>query len=112
MNPSVKEMFGRITEDSVRRGWSGVKHGVHRAHARAMHMAGQIDHAVRIAGRAYTALSPMIQAIDSHQGSSIHSGATRAFNEYHNITRLASRAEGYRQRITQDVRRAVPEIDI
>ena len=75
-------------------------------------MAGQIDHAVRIAGRTYSALAPMIQAIDSYHGSSIHSGAARAFNEYHHISRLASRAEGYRQRITQDVRRAVPEFDI
>ena len=108
----VKEMFGRITEDSVRRGWGNIKHGVHRAHARAMRMAGQIDHAVRIAGRAYGALSPMIQAIDSHHGSSMHSGATRAFNEYHHISRLASRAEDYRERITNDVRRAAPELDI
>ena len=77
-----------------------------------MHMAGHIDHAVRIAGRTYSALTPMIQAIDSHHGSSIHSGATRAFNEYHKISRLASRAEGYRQRITQDVRQSVPELDI
>ena len=75
-------------------------------------MAGHIDHAVRIAGRTYTALGPMIQAIDDHHGSSIHSGATRAFNEYHHISRLASRAEGYRQRITEDVRRAAPELDI
>ena len=75
-------------------------------------MAGQIDNAVRIAGRTYSALSPMIQAIDSHSGSSMHSGATRAFNEYHYISRLASRAEGYRQRITNDVRRAAPELDI
>jgi len=105
-------MFGRITEETVRRGWGHVKHGVHRAHARAMHMAGSIDHAVRMGARAYSALSPLVQAIDSHHGSSIHSGATRAFNEYHNISRLASRAEGYRQRITNDVRRAVPELDI
>ena len=105
-------MFGRITEESVRRGWGNIKHGVHRAHARAMHMAGHIDHAVRIAGRTYSALSAMIQAIDEHHGSSMHSGATRAFNEYHKISRLASRAEGYSQRITQDVRRAAPELDI
>ena len=77
-----------------------------------MHMAGQIDHGVRIAGRIYGALTPMMQAIDSHAGSNIHSGATRAFNEYHNISRLASRAEGYRRQITNDVRRAVPELDI
>ena len=77
-----------------------------------MHMAGHIDHAVRVAGRAYGALTPMIQAIDSHHGSNIHTGATRAFNEYHKISRLASKAEGYRQRITHDVRRAAPELDI
>ena len=105
-------MFGRVTEDSVRRGWNSVKHGMHRVHSRAMHMAGHIDHAVRVAGRAYGAVSPMIQALDSHHGSSMHSGATRAFNEYHHIARLASRAEGYRQRITNDVRQAVPELDI
>ena len=105
-------MFGRITEDSVRRGWGNVEHGVHRAHARVMRLAGSIDHAVRIGARAYSALSPLVQAIDEHHGSSIHSGATRAFNEYHHISRLASRAEGYRQRITNDVRRAVPELDI
>ena len=103
-------MFGRITEDSVRRGWSSVRHGAHRVHSRAMHMAGQIDHAVRVAGRAYGAISPMIHAIDTYHGSSVHSGATRAFNEYHNIARLASRAEGYRQRITNAVRQAVPEL--
>ena len=105
-------MFGRVTEDSVRRGWSSVRLGVHRVHSRAMHMAGQIDHAVRVAGRMYGAVSPMIQALDSHHGSSMHSGATRAFNEYHHIARLASRAEGYRRQITNDVRQAVPELDI
>ena len=105
-------MFGRITEESVRRGWGNIKHGVHRAHARAMHMAGSIDHAVRIGSRAYGALSPMFQAIDQHHGTSIHSGTIRAFNEYHHISRLASKAEGYRQRITNDVRRAAPELDI
>ena len=105
-------MFGRITEESVRRGWGSVKHGVHRAHARAMHMAGNIDHAVRMGARVYGALSPMFQAMDAHHGTSIHSGATRAFNEYNHISRIASRAEGYRQRITNDVRRAAPELDI
>ena len=105
-------MFGRITEESIRRGWGNVRHGVHRAHARAMHMAGNIDRAVKISARAYGALSPMFQAIDAHHGTSIHSGATRAFNEYHHISRLASSAEGYRQRITNDVRRAAPELDI
>ncbi len=75
-------------------------------------MAGHIDHAVRIAGRAYGALSPMIQALDAHHGSTIHTGATRAFNEYHKISRLASKAEGYRQRMTNDVKHAVPELDI
>ena len=102
-------MFGRLTEESVRRGWGHVKHGVHRAHARAMHMAGHIDHAVRVAGRAYTALTPMIHAIDAHHGTAIASGATRAFNEYHHISRLASRAEGFRQQITNDVRRTALE---
>ena len=77
-----------------------------------MHMAGQIDQAVKLAGRTYTALSPMIENIDKATGSSMHSGATRAFNEYHNIARHASKAEGYRQRITNDVRQAVPELDI
>ena len=105
-------MFGRLTENSVRQGWSGIKHGVHRAHARVMHFAGRIDHAVRVGARAYGALTPLVRAIDAHHGSNIHSGATRAFNEYHHISRLASRAEGYRQRLTSDVRRAVPELDI
>ncbi len=105
-------MFGRITEDSVRHGWDSMRYGVHRAHARVMHMAGQIDNAVRIGGRVYSALSPIVQAFDDHHGSRIHSGATRAFNEDHHISRLASRAEGYRQAITDDVRRAVPEIDL
>ena len=105
-------MLGRITEDSVRRGWASVRHGVHRAHARVMHTAGAIDHAVRMGARVYGALSPMFQAIDHHHGTNMHSGATRAFNEYHHISRLASKAEGYRQRITNDVRRAAPELDI
>ena len=102
----------RVTEDSVRRGWACVRHGVHRAHSRAMHVAGQIDNAVRVAGRAYTALTPLVQAIDDHRGSGIHAGATRAFNDYHRIARLASRAEGYRSRITDDVRRAAPELGV
>ena len=54
----------------------------------------------------------MFRALDDRHGTNIHSGATRAFNEYHNIARLASRAEGYRSRITNDVRRAVPELDL
>ncbi len=105
-------MLGRITEDSVLRGWASVRHGVHRAHARVMHTAGAIDNAVRIGARAYGALSPMFRALDDRHGTNIHSGATRAFNEYHNIARLASRAEGYRSRITNDVRRAAPELDL
>ena len=105
-------MFGRITEESVRHGWSHIKHGIHHAHGRAMHLAGQIDHAVRIAGRTYSALSPMIESLDKASGSSLHSGVTRAFNEYHNIARHASRAEGHRQKITNDVRQAVPELDL
>ena len=105
-------MFGRLTEKSVRQGWSSIKHGVHRAHARAMYIAGHIDHAVRVGARAYSAMTPLVHAIDAHHGSSIHSGATRAFNEYHHIRRVASRAEGYRQMITNDVRRAAPELDI
>ena len=104
-------MFGRLTEKSVRQGWSSIKHGVHRAHARALHIAGHIDHAVRVGTRAYSAMSPLVHAIDAH-GYNIHAGATRAFNEYHHIRRVASRAEGYRQMITNDVRRAAPELDI
>jgi len=102
----------RVTEDSVRRGWASVRHGVHMAHSRVMHVAGQVDNAVRVAGRAYTALTPLVRAIDDHRGSNIHAGATRAFNDYHRIARLASRAEGYRARITDDVRRAVPELGV
>ena len=105
-------MFGRLTENSVRQGWNSIKHGVHRAHARVMHIAGHIDHAVQVGARAYGASTPLVHAIDTHHGSNFHSGATRAFNEYHHISRLASRAEGYRQRLTSDVRRAVPELDI
>ncbi len=108
----IKGMFGRITEDSVRRGWASVRHGVHRAHARVMHAAGAIDNAVRIGGRVYGALSPMIRALDDSRGTNIHSGATRAFNEYHHIARIASRAEGYRTRLTNDVRRAAPELGL
>jgi len=102
----------RVTEDSVRRGWASVRHGVHMAHSRVMHVAGQIDNAVRVAGRAYTALTPLVRAIDAHRGSSIHARATRAFSDYHRIARLASRAEGYRARITDDVRRAAPELGV
>ena len=94
----------RVTEDSVRRGWASVRHGVH--------VAGQIDNAVRVAGRAYTAPTPLVQAIDDHRGSNVHAGATRAFNDYHRIARLASRAEGYRTRITDDLRRAAPELGV
>ncbi len=102
----------RVTEDSVRRGWASVRHGVHMAHSRVMHVAGQVDNAVRVAGRAYTALTPLVRAFDDHRGSSIHAGATRAFADYHRIARLASRAEGYRSKITDDVRRAAPELGL
>ena len=96
----------------MRRGWASVRHGVHRAHARVMHVTGQIDNAVRVAGRAYTALTPLVRAIDEHRGSNVHVGATRAFNDYHRIARLASRAEGYRSRITDAVRRAALELGL
>ena len=89
-----------------------MRHGVHRAHARVMHAAGAIDNAVRIGGRVYGALSPMIRALDDSHGTNIHSAATRAFNEYHHIARIASRAEGYRTRLTDDVRRAAPELGL
>ena len=102
----------RITEDSIRRGWAGVRHGFHHAHQRVMHMAGQVDNAVRVAGRAYNAVSPLFQALDRHHGTRIHSGATRAFNEYENVSRMAHRAEGYRQKLTDDVRQAAPELGV
>ena len=82
-------MFGRVTAESIRRGYSTVRGHIYRGYAQARIYASHLDNAVSIAARTYKAIQPVLQDVAPNLERRTTSMASSAKNEYNELRRKA-----------------------
>lgn len=96
----------KLSLQSVGQHLNGVKSFIQRGYHNAKGFAGSVDHAVSIARRTYSALSPFLDQL----GVS-HTPAMKALQGYDEIKSRAMQAHNRGEQAYQTVRQTVPEFN-
>ena len=103
-------MFGRVTAESIRRGYSTVRDHLYGGYKQARVYAHNLDHYVSIAQRTYKAIQPILQdaAPDlERRTTSIASNAKQSYNE---LRKKAIGIDDGLSTVQAQLKRKVPEL--
>ena len=105
-------MFGRVTAESIRRGYSTVRDHLYRGYGQARIYASHLDSAVSIAARTYRALQPVLKDVAPDLERRTTSMASSAKNEYHELRRKALQINDNMTAVEAQLKRKVPELGL
>ena len=105
-------MFGRVSTQSLRRGYGTIRDHIYRGYGQARLFASHFDSAVELGARTYRALQPVLRDIAPDTEKRVTSVATGLKSDYNELRKRAMDANDTMTSVGAQLRRKVPELGL
>ena len=105
-------MFGRITSQSIRQGYSTLKSHLYHGYGQVKRMAHNIDYGVDLLARTYKAIQPALRDAAPDVEKKVTAGASALKSDYNQMRARVQDVDNQATSVVHTLKKKVPELNL
>ena len=105
-------MFGRVTGQSIRQGYSTLKSHLYHGYGVAKRMAHSIDYGVDMLARTYKAIQPALKDANPDLEKRVTAGASALKSDYNQMRSRVQDVDDKATSVVHTLKKKVPELNL
>ena len=105
-------MFGRVTAQSIRQGYSTLRNHMYHGYGVAKRMAHNIDYGVDMLARTYKAIQPALRDVNPSLERRVTAGASALKGDYNRMRDRVRDVDDRATSVVHTLKKKVPELNL